>query len=78
MRRDGGERPLVRRAAPTSAVVFHGGVGFELTLLEYLSRVVFSLFAFGGVAVVVFWGTDVVRGVRSRVVEKLNRRENDP
>ena len=78
MRRNGGERPPDLRVAPTSSVVFHGGVGLELTLLEYLSRVVFYLFAFGGVAVVIFWGTDVVRGVRSGVVEKLNRRENAP
>ena len=62
--------------APTTFVLLHG-FGPEITLLEYLFRVVLYLFAFGGVAVIVFWGLDVVRTVHSRVVEKWDGGEND-
>ena len=53
--------------AATPFVVLHGGAGLEITLLAYLFRVVLYLFAFGGVAVVVFCGLDVLRSIRSRV-----------
>lgn len=55
--------------APASVVVLHGGAALEITLLEYLFRVVVYLFAFGGVAVVGFCGLEVVSAIRSRVVE---------
>ena len=59
-------------------VVLHGGSVLEITLFEYLFRFVLHLFALGGVAVVVLWGTEVVSAVRSGVVEKLGGRENNP
>ena len=63
--------------APPSFVVLHGGPGLEITLLEYLFRVVLYLFTFGGVAVIVFWGLDVIRTVHSRVEKKWGGGEND-
>jgi hypothetical protein len=57
------------RMTPTSPVILHGGPGLDITLLEYLVRVVLYLFAFGSVAVVVSWGIDVIRAVRSGIVE---------
>ena len=59
-------------------VVLHGGSVLEITLLEYLFRFVLHLFALGGVAVMVLWGTEAVSAVRSEIVEKLGGRENDP
>lgn len=56
-----------------SFVVLHGGPVLELTALEYLLRVVFSLLAVGGIAVVVFWGLGVIGAVRSAVAEKRGR-----
>ena len=54
---------------PASFVVLHG-FGPEITLLEYLFRVVLYLFTFGGVAAIVFLGLDVVRTIHSGGVEK--------
>ena len=77
MRRNAGVRLPEPRVAPATFVILHG-VGFEITLLEYLSRVVLHLFALGGVAAIVLWGTDAVRTVRSTVVESWGSWENDP
>ena len=77
MRRNAGVRLPEPRMAPATFVILHSA-GFEITLLEYLSRVVLYLFAFGGVAAIVFWGTDAVRAVRSGVVERWGGGENDP
>ena len=63
---------------PAIPVILHGVAGPEVTLLEYLSRVVLYLFAFGVVAVTVFWGTDVVCDIRTRVGEAWAGGENDP
>ena len=62
---------------PASAVTLHGNPVLEFTLLEYLLRVVLSLFTFGGIAVVVFWGLGVVSAVRSRVAEKRGAGESN-
>ena len=62
---------------PASFIILHGGFGLEITLFDYLIRVVLYLFAFGGIAVIVFWGLDVVRAIRSRIVDKWSSREND-
>ena len=48
--------------------ILHGGYGLELTLLEYLFRVLLHLLAFGGIAALVFWGSGVVKAVRSTFV----------
>jgi hypothetical protein len=40
--------------ASASLVALHGG-HVELTLLEYLSRVLLHLLAFGAVAILAFW-----------------------
>lgn len=53
--------------APEPFAALHGGYGLEMTLLEYLSRVALHLLAFGGIAVLVFWGSDAVEAVRSAV-----------
>ena len=46
-------------------------------MLEYLFRVVLFLFAFGGVAVILFWALEVVSAIRSEIVEKWSGGEND-
>ena len=61
---------------PIAAVVLHGGAALEITLLEYLYGVGVSLFTVGSVAVVVFYGLEVVSAIRSRVVE--GGRANEP
>jgi hypothetical protein len=53
---------------PPSFVILHGGYGVEIALLEYLYRVLLHLLAFGGVAVLVFWGLSVVEAIRSTFV----------
>ncbi len=58
--------------------MLHGGTGLEITLIEYLFRVVLHLFAFGGIAVIVFWGLEGVSAIHSGVVEERSGRENDP
>ena len=60
-----------------SFVILHG-FGLEITLLEYLFRVVLYLFAFGGIAVIVFWGLEGTSAIQSGVVEKWSGEKNDP
>jgi hypothetical protein len=62
---------------PTSFVILHGGPVLEITLLEYLFRVVLYLFVFGGIAIIVFWALGVVSVIHSGVVEKWSGGEND-
>lgn len=63
---------------PASFVILHGGHVLEITLLEYLFRVVLYLFAFGGIAAMVFWGLEGASTSYSRVVKKWSGGENDP
>ena len=62
---------------PAPFVILHGGPLFEITFLEYLFRVVLYVFTFGGLAIIVFWALDVVRGIHARIVEKWGGGEND-
>lgn len=62
---------------PTTFVILHG-FGPEITLLEYLIRIVLYLSAFGGVAAIVFWGLDGVSAIHSGVVEKWSGEKDDP
>ena len=62
---------------PAFFVILHG-FGLEITLLEYLIRVVLYLFAFGGIAVVVFWWLEGVSAIHSGVGEKWSGEKNDP
>lgn len=41
-------------------------VGHEVTLVEYLYRVVVYLTAFGGAGVVVYWGVELIGSGKSR------------
>ena len=50
---------------PALFTILHGGYGLEITLLEYLFRVLLHLLAFGGVAVLVFWWLGVVKVIHS-------------
>ena len=77
MRRNGGGRPPELEMAPIAFAVLHGGAGLEITLLEYLYRVLLYLFAFGGVAAIVFWGLGTARAIHSRVIEDWDREENE-
>ncbi|WP_312911739.1 hypothetical protein [Natronosalvus caseinilyticus] len=58
-----------------SNIILHGGSVVEFTLLEYLLRVVLSLFAFGGIAAFVVGGLKIASAIRSRTVE--NRRQGE-
>lgn len=62
---------------PASFVVLHGGSILEITFLGYLFLVVLYLFAFGGIAVIVFEALGVVSVIYSRVVEKCGTEKND-
>ncbi|GAA0241850.1 hypothetical protein [Haladaptatus pallidirubidus] len=64
--------------APTSFVILHGGSVLEITLIEYLFRLVLYLFVFGGIAIIVFWGLEVVSVISSEVVKKWSGAKNDP
>jgi hypothetical protein len=63
--------------APFFAVVLHASHGQEVTLMEYLSRVLLTLFAVGGIAALVFWGIGVADAVRAAFRRNGND-ENDP
>jgi hypothetical protein len=59
-----------------SLVILHTGTGLDTTLFEYLSRVALYLFAFSGIAGIVFWGIDVVRTIHSGIVDIWDERTN--
>ena len=63
--------------ASTPFVILHGGTGLDITLLEYLFRVVLHLLGFGGVAGIALWGMDAARTVRSGVAETWGDGKND-
>ncbi|MFC7237661.1 hypothetical protein ACFQS4_05425 [Saliphagus sp. GCM10025317] len=58
-----------------SIIILHGGSVVEVTLLEYLLRVVLYLFAFGGIAAFVVWGLETASAIRSRTVKKRRQGE---
>ena len=57
--------------------ILHGGYGLELTILEYLFRVLLHLLAFGGIAAFVFWGSGVVKTVCSTFVAEPGGEANE-
>jgi hypothetical protein len=63
--------------ASASFVILHGGPVLEITAFEYLFRVVLYLFAFGGIAAIIFWGLGVISAIHSAVSEKRGGK-NDP
>ena len=61
----------------TSFVILHTGPGLDITLFEYLFRVVLYLLVFSSVAGIVFWGIDTVRAIHSGVVDTWNDGKSD-
>lgn len=58
-------------------VLLHVGHGLELTLLEYLARVLLHLLALGGVALVVLRLADVAGALRSAFHARRDGGETD-
>ncbi len=50
-----------------TVIVLHVGYGQEVTILEYLYRVVLYLVAFGVIALLVYWGMNAIETIRPRV-----------
>ncbi len=48
-----------------STIVLHGGAGHDVTFLTYLYRVLLSLVAIGGIAILVYWSVGVIDGARA-------------
>ena len=63
--------------APEPFAALHGGYGLEITLLEYFSRVLLHLLAFGGIAVFVLWGSGAVEVARSTFVAERDDENRD-
>jgi hypothetical protein len=60
------------------SVALHAGHGQGISPLEYTYLVLLYLFAFGGIAVLVFSLTSVVEATRSAFVDERNGERNDP